>query len=114
MTCCTVLQVEQPPLVQPAVAEQVVLRGLKVQLGPDLRASYPVVMNFTIGGEVVLNGPAQMEAMQLAGVVKLDTGEVGCCWLRSFTVAPDMNESQSVHGLSCSASCCRSILLRHS
>ena len=53
---------------QPAVAEQVVLRGLKVQLGPDLRASYPVVMNFTIGGEVVLNGPAQMDAMQLAGL----------------------------------------------
>ena len=68
---------------QPAVAEQVVLRGLKVQLGPDLRASYPVVMNFTIGGEVVLNGPAQMDAMQLAGVVKLDTGEVGR-WLYSF------------------------------
>lgn len=77
MASCTVPQVEQPPLVQPAVAEQVVLRGLKVQLGPDLRASYPVVMNFTIGGEVVLNGPAQMDAVQLAGIVKLDTGEVG-------------------------------------
>ncbi len=40
-------------------------------------------MNFTIGGEVVLNGPAQMDAVQLAGIVKLDTGEVGR-WLQQL------------------------------
>ena len=66
----------EPPLVQPAVAERVVLQGLSIQLGPDLRTTYPVVMNFNISGQVNITGPAQAHKLQLQGIIKLDSGEV--------------------------------------
>lgn len=63
-------------LVQPAVAERVVLQGLTIQLGPDLRTTYPVVMNFNISGRVDITGPADASKLQLQGTIKLDSGEV--------------------------------------
>ena len=69
-------------LVQPAVAERVVLQGLTIQLGPDLRTTYPVVMNFNISGQVDVTGPADANRLQLQGTIKLDSGEV------SFYFAP--------------------------
>lgn len=63
-------------LVQPAVAERVALQGLTIQLGPDLRTTYPVVMNFNISGQVNVTGPADPQKLQLQGTIKLDSGEV--------------------------------------
>lgn len=63
-------------LVQPAVAERVALQGLTIQLGPDLRTTYPVVMNFNISGQVNVTGPADPQRLQLQGTIKLDSGEV--------------------------------------
>ncbi len=72
-------------LVQPAVAERVVLQGLTIQLGPDLRTTYPVVMNFNISGQVDITGPADANKLQLQGTIKLDSGEVTLlgCWIVS-------------------------------
>lgn len=61
---------------QPAVAERVALQGLTIQLGPDLRTTYPVVMNFNISGQVNVTGPADPQRLQLQGTIKLDSGEV--------------------------------------
>ena len=63
-------------IVQPAVAERVALQGLTIQLGPDLRTTYPVVMNFNISGQVNVTGPADPQRLQLQGTIKLDSGEV--------------------------------------
>lgn len=63
-------------LVQPGMAERVVLQGLSIQLGPDLRTTYPVVMNFNISGQVNVTGPADPHKLQLQGTIKLDSGEV--------------------------------------
>lgn len=63
-------------VVQPAMAERVVLQGLTIQLGPDLRTTYPVVMNFNISGQVNVTGPADPHKLQLQGTIKLDSGEV--------------------------------------
>ncbi len=73
-------------LVQPAVAERVVLQGLTIQLGPDLRTTYPVVMNFNISGQVDITGPADANKLQLQGTIKLDSGEVTLlgCWIVSI------------------------------
>ena len=73
-------------LVQPAVAERVVLQGLTIQLGPDLRTTYPVVMNFNISGQVDITGPADANKLQLQGTIKLDSGEVTLlgCWIVLF------------------------------
>lgn len=64
---------------QPAVAERVALQGLTIQLGPDLRTTYPVVMNFNISGQVNVTGPADPQRLQLQGTIKLDSGEVTHC-----------------------------------
>ena len=66
-------------LVQPAMAERVALQGLTIQLGPDLRTTYPVVMNFNISGQVNVTGPAHPKKLQLQGIIKLDSGEVSLC-----------------------------------
>ncbi|KAL3160063.1 hypothetical protein ABBQ38_009778 [Trebouxia sp. C0009 RCD-2024] len=63
-------------LVQPAMAQRVLLQGLTIQLGPDLRTTYPVVMNFNISGQVNVTGPADPHKLQLQGTIKLDSGEV--------------------------------------
>ena len=52
------------------------LEGLKVRLGPELRAMYPVVVNLGISGDVQLDGPADPNKVRLTGVVSLDSGEV--------------------------------------
>jgi len=93
MLCCmastltqNMLLQAEVALVQPAVAERVVLQGLTIQLGPDLRTTYPVVMNFNISGQVDITGPADANKLQLQGTVKLDSGEVTLlgCWIVLF------------------------------
>ena len=71
---------------QPAVAEHMMgmlmLQGLTIQLGPDLRTVYPFMMTFNVSGQVKINGPADAKRLQLQGVIKLDSGEVSTLSIR--------------------------------
>lgn len=58
------------------VAQAVGLRGLKLHLGPELRAIFPVVLNMGISGDVELHGTADPAGLRVAGAVHLDGGEV--------------------------------------
>ena len=54
------------------------LEGLKIHLGPELRAMFPVVLNMGISGDIELNGAADPDSLKVAGTIHLDGGEVGC------------------------------------
>lgn len=58
------------------VAQAVALKGLKIHLGPELRAMFPVVLNMSISGDIELNGAADPASLKLAGIIHLDGGEV--------------------------------------
>lgn len=45
-------------MVEDAGQHNVTLDALTICLGPDLRAMYPLVMNFSVAGEVQVSGPA--------------------------------------------------------
>lgn len=45
-------------MVEDAGQHNVSLDGLAIRLGPDLRAMYPLVMNFGVEGELTVSGPA--------------------------------------------------------
>jgi hypothetical protein len=45
-------------MVEDAGQHNVTLDGLTICLGPDLRAMYPLVMNFSVAGELHVSGPA--------------------------------------------------------
>ena len=54
-----------------ARAHNLMLRGLAIKLGPDLRVLYPMnVLNFGIAGEVAVSGPAHPDHLKLAGTVR--------------------------------------------
>lgn len=61
------------------VAQAVALNGLKIHLGPELRAMFPVVLNMGISGDVELTGAADPSTLRIAGTIHLDGGEVGIC-----------------------------------
>ena len=52
------------------------LRGLRISLGPELRAVYPVVLNMGVAGDVELSGAATPGRLRPAGTLHLDGGEV--------------------------------------
>lgn len=52
------------------------LNGLKIHLGPELRAMFPVVLNMGISGDIELNGAADPDSLRVAGTIHLDGGEV--------------------------------------
>lgn len=52
------------------------LRGVKIHLGPELRAMYPVVVNLGISGDVEVSGPANPNLIRIGGTINLDGGEV--------------------------------------
>lgn len=58
------------------VADNVQLAGLRLHLGPELRAMYPVVLNLGISGDLLIDGPADPDFVRLAGTIHLDSGEV--------------------------------------
>lgn len=61
----------QAPGAGEARADNLVLHGLAVQLGPDLRVLYPMnVLNFGIAGELVATGPADPARLKLAGTIR--------------------------------------------
>ncbi len=51
------------------------LRGLRISLGPELRAVYPVVLNMGLAGDVELSGAAAPGRLRVAGTLHLDGGE---------------------------------------
>lgn len=63
-------------LVEDSGGSNAVLDGLAVQFGPDLRALYPLVMNFGVSGELVASGPAHPESIEISGSLKLPSGEI--------------------------------------
>ena len=63
-------------IVEDSAGSNAVLDGLAVQFGPDLRAVYPLVMNFGISGELVASGPAHPETVLITGSLNLPSGEV--------------------------------------
>jgi hypothetical protein len=52
---------------QPPIAVR--LRGLKLQLGPELRMVYPLILNFAVNGELELNGFADSTRLKPKGVL---------------------------------------------
>lgn len=63
-------------IVEDSGGSNAVLDGLAVQFGPDLRALYPLVMNFGVSGELVASGPAHPESIEISGALKLPSGEI--------------------------------------
>ena len=63
-------------LVEEAGAQRLALDRLRISLGPDLRATYPLVMNFGVAGELEVSGPAHPEAVAVRGVLRLPGGDV--------------------------------------
>ena len=59
-----------------AAVPHLMLKGLQIRLGPELRAMYPVVVNMGISGDIEVNGRADISLLRLKGLVYLDSGEV--------------------------------------
>ena len=62
-------------MVEDAGQHNVTLRGLTICLGPDLRAVYPLVMNFGVAGELEVSGPAHPDQVGMNGT----RGGWRCC-----------------------------------
>ena len=63
-------------IVEDAGGSNAVLDGLAIQFGPDLRAMYPLVMNFGVSGELVASGPAHPDTISITGSLKLPSGDI--------------------------------------
>ena len=63
-------------MVEDAAGPNLMLDSLALQFGPDLRAVYPLVMNFAVGGELVTSGPAHPDSVAVEGVLKLPGGDL--------------------------------------
>jgi hypothetical protein len=51
-------------MVEDAGHHNVALDRLSIALGPDLRAMYPLVMNFGVEGELEVSGPAHPDQVR--------------------------------------------------
>lgn len=63
-------------MVEEAAGPNLMLDSLALQFGPDLRAVYPLVMNFGVAGELVTSGPAHPDSVAVQGVLKLPGGDL--------------------------------------
>lgn len=52
------------------------LRALKLQLGPELRMVYPLILNFAVSGELELNGFADPLRVKPKGTLTFENGDV--------------------------------------
>lgn len=52
------------------------LTDLKLVLGPELRILYPLILDFTVSGELELNGIAHNKLIKPKGVLTFENGEV--------------------------------------
>lgn len=53
------------------------LNDLKLVLGPNLRITYPLILDFAVNGELELNGLAHPKSIKPKGVLAFENGEVG-------------------------------------
>ncbi|KAL4547159.1 hypothetical protein Ndes2526B_g07937 [Nannochloris sp. 'desiccata'] len=63
-------------MVEDAAGPNMLLDSLAIQFGPDLRAVYPLVMNFGISGELITSGAPHPDAVSVEGVLRLPGGDV--------------------------------------
>ncbi|XP_027356890.1 uncharacterized protein LOC113866209 [Abrus precatorius] len=52
------------------------LSDLKLELGPELKIVYPLILNFAVSGELELNGLAHPKGIKPRGVLAFENGEV--------------------------------------
>lgn len=52
------------------------LTDLKLVLGPELRISYPLILDFAVSGELELNGIAHPKLIKPKGVLTFENGVV--------------------------------------
>lgn len=52
------------------------LTDLKLVLGPDLRIIYPLILNFSVSGELELNGIAHPKMIKPKGILTFENGDV--------------------------------------
>lgn len=52
------------------------LSDLKLELGPELRIVYPLILNFAVSGELELNGLAHPKCIKPKGILKFENGDV--------------------------------------
>ncbi|KAG4125593.1 hypothetical protein ERO13_D10G105800v2 [Gossypium hirsutum] len=52
------------------------LSDLKLVLGPELRIVYPLILNFTVSGELELNGQAHPKWIKPKGILTFENGDV--------------------------------------
>lgn len=73
---CFTPQESAPPTLAAASAPgaDVVLDDLTLELGPDLRALFPVVLNVGVSGQLTLAGRPDPGGLQPSGVMRLDSG----------------------------------------
>lgn len=54
----------------------VYLSDLKLELGPELRILYPLILNFAVSGELELNGLAHPKLIKPKGILTFENGDV--------------------------------------
>lgn len=52
------------------------LSDLKLELGPELRILYPLILNFAVSGELELNGLAHPKLIKPKGILTFENGDV--------------------------------------
>ncbi|XP_054798744.1 protein TIC236, chloroplastic-like isoform X2 [Prosopis cineraria] len=57
--------------------KDICLRDLKLTLGPELKIIYPLILDFTVSGDLELNGLAHPKFIKPKGILVLENGEVG-------------------------------------
>jgi len=61
-------------LIKPSIETR--LSDLKLVLGPELKIVYPLILIFTVSGELELNGFAHPKCITPRGILVFDNGEV--------------------------------------
>ena len=64
------------------------LTDLKLVLGPELRILYPLILDFTLSGELELNGIAHPKLIKPKGVLTFENGEVNLVATQVTTIFP--------------------------
>jgi len=70
------LQVDGASTSAESAAPPVIFNALRIRLGPELTATYPLVLRFQLGGDIVVNGRAMPELLRPSGAIYFDGGEV--------------------------------------
>lgn len=61
-------------LIKPSIETR--LSDLKLVLGPELKMVYPLILIFTVSGELELNGLTHPKCITPKGILVFDNGEV--------------------------------------